>query len=134
MLIELTPVDGIPFEIEESNIFLAENDGDNVVVSHKHPDTLRMQRVLVTDTIDELNDTSVAAGGVLFGTKIYTDSTFTEFVDVLMSQEKVSKVYDTNPCEVNYNLGSASIHEILYHRGNKASFLADYNGDYSPTT
>lgn len=139
MLITLSPVTGEDFDIDESNIFWAEQDGDNVRVFHKHPATEVMQETLVDDTIDELNNTSVAAGGTLFGTQIYPlyDSEFDTdtslVVDVLMNQVYVSKVWDTNPCKVNYIRGTHSINEIYFHAGDKTSFLADYNGDFSPS-
>lgn len=130
MLIELTPVEGNAFEIEESNIFIGESVGDNVMIRYKQPDSDVMQEILVTDTVDELNDTSVAASGTLFGTKIIKDG-ITHIV--LLNQTHTKKVFDTNPCQVNYNLGTASINEILVHDGNKPSFLKDYNGDFSPS-
>lgn len=133
MLIELTPVEGDAFDIEESNIYLAEDSGDNVLVRHKQPGSDVMQEVLVTDTVVELNDTSVAASGTLFATEILINGVAGETAVVLLNQSKVKAVFDTDPCEVNYNLGSASINEILYHNGDKTSFEADYDGGYSPS-
>jgi len=139
MLITLSPVTGEDFQIDESNIFWAEPDGDNVRVFHKQPATDVMQETLVDDTIDGLNDTSVAAGGTLFGTQIYPNYNKDAgtgddlIVDVLMNQTYVSQLFDTSPCEVNYQRGTHSINEIYYHAGDQSSFLADYNGDFSPS-
>lgn len=133
MLIELNPVSGDAFDIEESNIHYAENFGDNVLVSYKQPSTYVMQRIEVTDTIEELNDTSVGASGKLFATEILVNGDENNVQVVLLNQDHVKKVFDTDPCEVNYNLGSASIYDILYHNGDKDSFEADYDGGYSPS-
>ncbi len=131
MTIELTPVDGTgAFDLNENAFILAQTEGDNTRVFYRHQDTSVRQEILVEETVLEIFDESQADAANIVATEIIKD----DIVHlVAINKNRVVKIFDTDPCEFNYNLASASINEILVHNGDKTSFESDLAGDYSPS-